>query len=425
MQQEDKKALKYHSEGRPGKIEVIPTKPLRNHEEIALAYTPGAIIPAKDISDDVWNAYKYTNKGNLVAVISNGSKISDSGNLGAAAVKPLLEGRSMLFKIYADIDAFDIEIAEENSDKLVEIIHSMAGTFGAIELSNIEAKQSYFIKQQLCKLLDIPIIDDNMCGKAVCCAAAIMNATEFACKEIKELKVVLSSNDEAISSTLSTIGIKHENIVTLDENKEQSLSTADVFIGLSQKDITESDITAMPHDPIVILLSGAVGRIDFEKARLLRPDAIFSSCSADAPNLINEAIAFPYIFRAALDTLAGTINENMLLAATTAIAMLARRPVPASLKRKQEKELSYNREYILPLPSDRRLATEVTVAVAKAAIESGTARHHISDWEHYCDTLLSRLEREYSFHREIFAHHRSSHKLHSRYTRAMPSIISY
>ena len=420
MQQEDKKALKYHSEGRPGKTEVIPTKPLRNPEEIALAYSPGAIIPAIGISNKAWNAYKYTNKGNLVAVISNGSNISDRGNLGAAAAKPLLEGESMLFKFYADIDAFDIEIAEENSDKLAEIIHSMAPTFGAIALSGIEDKLCLIIEKQLSGQLDIPIINNYICGKAVCCAAAIINATEFACKEIKELKVVISSNNESIKTMLLAIGIRQENISTFEG--ASSIVAADIFISLSQENIiTEGDIQSMAHDPIVILLSDTIG-IDIEKVRELRPDTIFSTCCADVPNQINEIIAFPYIFRAALDTLATHINENMLLAAATAIAMLARRPVPASLKRKYKKEFGYNREYILPLPCDRRLVTEVAVATAKAAIESGAARHHINDWENYCDTLLSRLEREYSIYREIFGHHRSSHKLHRRYTRSMPSI---
>ena len=429
MQQEDKKALKYHSEGRPGKIEVIPTKPLRNHEEIALAYSPGAITPAIGISKNVWNAYKYTNKGNLVAIISNGSNISEGKNLGAAAAKPLLEGRSMLFKVYADIDAFDIEIAEENSNRLIEIIVSMAPTFGAIELSGIEPQKCYLIEKQLRKLLDIPVINDNICGKAVCCAAAIMNATEFACKEIENLKIVQSSSDEAISTMLLAIGIKQENIVTLGNDEERNPSTpianADVFIGLSKESvITEDDISSMSHDPIILLLSTAIG-IDFERVRKIRPDAIFATCNPDLPNQINEFISFPYIFRAALDTLASSIDEKMLLAAVKAIAQLARRPVPASLKRKYKKEFVYNREYILPLPNDRRLATEVTVAVAKTAIESGIARHTIIDWEDYNNTLLSRLEREYSFCREIFGHHHSNNKLRRRYTRSLPDIISY
>ncbi len=427
MQQKNKDALKYHSEGRSGKTEIIPTKPVRTPEELALAYSPGAVFAAEGISHNRWNAYKYTNKGNLVGIIGNGSNISDTKAKGAMAAKPLLEGRSMLFKIYADIDAFDIEIAEENSDRLIEIIHSMAPTFGAIDLSSIEAPQCYYIERKLRGLLDIPIINDNRCGKAVCCAAAIMNAMEFACKKSEEIKVLLNSNESAITEMLLQIGIKQENITILENKKESLLSNAiknrDIFIAVSKENIiTGNDLSAMSHDPIVILLSDVSIDTEPDKAKGIRSDAIIVTCNENTRNTINDVIAFPYIFRAALDTYATSINDTMLFAAAKAIAQLAQRPVPASLQKMYKGEHRYSREYLLPLPNDRRLATEVSVAVAKAAMNSGIARNPIVNWDEYCNTLLSRLEREYRFYREIFYHHRSSPKLRRRYNRTMPSI---
>lgn len=427
MQQQEKNALRYHSDGRPGKTEVIPTKPVRTPEELALAYSPGATAPAAGISRNHWNAYKYTNKGNLVAVISNGSCILDNDAIDATAAKPLLEGRSMLFKIYADIDAFDIEIAEEQSDRFIQTVHSMAPTFGAINLAGIKAPQCYQIEQRLRNLLDIPVIHDSLCGRAVCTAAAIINATEFACKKVENLKIVQSGCDTAITEMLLTIDVKQNNITILEKSEERDLSKAiegsDVFIGISKENrIDEEALLKMAHDPIILLLTKQSLGIEYEKARRIRHDTIFAACCGNTPNLINDTIAFPYIFRGALDTLATTINSNMLLAAAKAIARLAHRPVPTSLQKRGKREYGYGREYFMPLPNDRRLATDVSVAVAKAAMDSGIARRPINDWSEYCNMLLSRLEREYSFYSEHLSHHRSSQRLHQRYSRAMPSI---
>lgn len=428
MQQKEKNALRYHSYGRPGKIEVIPTKPLSTPEEFALAYSSGAIVSAKGINSNHWNAYKYTNKGNLVAVISNGSNIYGMDNNGALASKPLLEGQSMLFKLYADIDAFDIEIAEKDCDKLIEIIQSMAPTFGAINIVGIEAPLCYQIEKRLSSILGIPVIYDCRCGKAICVAAAIINATEFACKEINNLTIVLSNNEEAITDILLEIGVKSDNIIILDNKDNSSLPSAimdaDAYIGLSEDNrITEELLPSMAHDPIILLLTETSLGIEYEKVKKIRPDAIYATCSAENFSQTNDTIAFPYIFRGALDTLATSINHKMLLAAAKSIAQLAHRPAPSSLQKRYNRTLSFGREYFLPLPNDRRLTTEVPVAVARAAIDSGVARYNIKDWDNYCYTLISRLEREYHFHREIFGCHLNSKRLRRKFSRTMPSIV--
>ena len=420
----DYEALKYHSSKRPGKTEIVPTKPYKTAEELALAYSPGVAAPAKGISKDRWNAYKYTNKGNLVAVISNGSSLLGLGNRGALASKPVMEGKAMLFKVYADIDAFDIEIAEEEPDKLIDIVQAMAPTFGAINLEDIKAPECFYIENRLRTMLGIPVMHDDQHGTAVAVAAALTNALHIANKNIADIRIVISGAGAAAISTVRILtkrGAAKENIIMFDSRgaittrrndlteakkefaAESSASTlaealngADAFIGLSVGNILTADsVSRMADTPIIFALSNPTPEIDYNIALLLRPDAIVATGRSDYPNQINNVLAFPYLFRGALDVLATTINDAMEQAAIDAIATVARTTEQAGNRKER-----FGKENIIPHPGDPRLIVEVSSAVARAAIESGVARRTINDWKHYRRELLTRRERDFKLNNE-------------------------
>ncbi len=430
------KALNYHCSSRPGKTEIIPTKPYCTPEDLALAYSPGVAYPALSISKERWKAYSYTNKGNLVAVISNGSAIMGLGNQGALASKPVMEGKSMLFKIYADIDAFDIEIGESNAEKIVETIAAISPTFGAINLEDIKSPDCFYIEKKLRKLLDIPVMHDDQHGTAVTVAAAIMNAVEVAGKELNNINIVINGAGAAAISTarmLTKIGIQNEQITMLDshgvvsaqrlkltaekrefatkriniETLTQAVRKADVFIGLSRGNVMgEEELMEMNKRPIIFALANPVPEIDYKIAKSIRPDAILATGRTDTPNQLNNVLAFPYLFRGALDTCATCINEEMKVAAAKAIALLAHRPTPLAIEKMYNSRLEFGTDYLLPKPNDRRLLTEVSTAVAQAAIGSGVARRKITDWDQYRHVLLDGIEREARFCREIYRHHK-------------------
>lgn len=429
MLPKENKALKYHETGRPGKTEVVPTKPLCTPEELALAHTPGATTASLGISHNRWNAYKYTNKGNLIAVISNGSSLPSIGNKGALAAKPLSEGKSMLYKVFADIDAFDIEIAQNDNDKLIETIQAMSPTFGGISLDGIEVRQSILLEESLSRLLDIPIMSDHIQGTNICIAVALKNATEITGRELKSLRIVINNCDAWAATTVRTlvnIGATQNNIKIFDSKGStaeadlaQALNSADALIDLSQNCAIDIHLLqAMTKQPIIIALD--INDTLYNIIEQTYPDAIIATSST--PNQINSLLASPYIFRAALDTLSTTINDAMIQAATDAIATLAHRPTPTPLQKMYGSKLTFGRNYFLPKAGDRRLATEVSVAVAKAAIKSGIARRTIRDWDDYCNILLDRLDRETRFCREIYNHYHPNKKLRRRYMRAIPLL---
>lgn len=417
----EKRALKYHAEKRPGKTETIPTKAFGTVDDLSLAYTPGVAAPVKEIDRERWKAYRYTNKGNLVAVVSNGSAVLGVGNVGALASKPVMEGKAMLFKIFADIDAFDIEISDEEPERIIATIQAIAPTFGGINLEDIKAPECFYIEEKLRSLLDIPVLHDDQHGTAVIISAALMNACSIAGKKITDIKVVICGAGAAGISTarmLTRLGIKRENISMVDSKgvisstrsdlstvkKEfaietpfstlsQAMTNADVFIGVSRGNLLrDHDLEVMSESPIIFALANPTPEIDYERAQHLRPDAIIATGRTDLPNQINNAIAFPYIFRGALDTLSTTINAPMLLAAASAIAATAREAVSEEIKERYGKDLEFGKEYILPKIGDPRLLTEVTVAVAQAAMESGVARRRIASFREYRNSLESRVD---------------------------------
>lgn len=445
----EEKALGYHEAPRPGKTEVVPTKGHCTAEELALAYSPGVSAAVAAIGREQWNAYRYTNKGNLVGVISNGSAVLGLGNVGAEASKPVMEGKSMLFKIYADIDAFDIEIGEEQPEKFIEAVRGMAPTFGAINLEDIKSPDSFYIEQRLRNLLDIPVLHDDQHGTAVVIVAGLLNAAEIAGKEFCNLRVVINGAGAAGISTaraLACNGLPKEHITMFDSKGAintlrtslspekrafatshthistltQSLDGADVFIGLSKGNVlTPKDITGMADNPIIFALANPIPEIDYATACRRRPDAIVATGRSDTPNQINNVLAFPYLFRGVLDTLSTCITGDITKAASQALANLAHSTAPQEVKKAYNSDLHFGREYILPKPNDRRLLTEVSKAVAQAAIASGVARRKISDWDNYCNTLLSRIERERHFCREIFKENKKR-PLRRKYSISMP-----
>lgn len=444
------KALEYHEGERAGKTEVVPTKPYSTPEELALAYSPGVAAPAEAIKQDRWNAYRYTNKGNLVAIVSNGSDLLGLGNAGALSAKPVMEGKSMLFKIYADIDAFDIELGEENPDLFIKTVQEISPTFGGISLEDIKAPECFYIEERLRKLLDIPVMHDDQHGTAVTIAAALINATEIAEKELPKLKIVMNGAGAAAIATaknLVALGVKRENITMLDSKGVISLSrdrlnpqkaifaTADksihsladavkgrdAFIGLSVgNQLTREMLCTMNDTPIIFALANPIPEIDYHEAIAARPDAIVATGRTDTPNQINNAIAFPYLFRGALDTLATDINTDMQLAAIRAIASLAKEPVPEETKKAYNKALTFGKEYIIPKINDCRLLPTVAKAVAQAAIKSGIARRKIASWEEYEEQLLCRIERvtEHAHH----LHNGSKKQLHKKYNTAIDKL---
>ena len=411
------KALLYHSQGKPGKIEVIPTKPHSTQYDLSLAYSPGVAEPCLEIEKNQDTAYDYTAKGNLVAVISNGTAVLGLGDIGALAGKPVMEGKGLLFKTFAGIDVFDIEVNEKNVDRFVEAVKAIAPTFGGINLEDIKAPECFEIERRLKDELDIPVMHDDQHGTAIISSAGILNALELAGKRIEEVKIVVNGAGASANSCTRlyvALGAKKENIVMCDskgvisvrrENLTpekaffattrnvntlaEALVEADVFLGLSVADVlTPEMVQSMNHDPIVFALANPNPEISYEKAKASRKDLIFATGRSDYPNQVNNVLGFPYIFRGALDTRATTINEEMKLAAVKSIAQLAKDPVPDVVNAAYGlSKLSFGREYIIPKPMDPRLLTSVSVAVAKAAIESGVAKKVIDDWKKYEDSL--------------------------------------
>lgn len=417
--QED--ALRYHSEGRPGKIEVVPTKPYSSQRDLSLAYSPGVAAPCLAIQEDEHKAYDYTSKGNLVAVISNGTAVLGLGDIGAVAGKPVMEGKGLLFKIFAGIDVFDIEIDEKDPEKFIEIVKAISPTFGGINLEDIKAPECFLIEDRLKNELNIPIMHDDQHGTAIISAAGLLNALELNGKNIEDVRIVVNGAGAAANSCTQlylALGAKLENIVMLDSkgvisNKRTDLNDrkkpfatdrdittlaeavkeADVFVGLSVADVLSIEmVQSMSADPIVFALANPNPEISYENARSARADIIFATGRSDHPNQINNVLGFPYIFRGALDVRATSINEEMKIAAVKAIADLAKKPVPDIVNAAYNiKKLNFGREYFIPKPLDIRLLTAVAPAVAKAAIDSGVARKSIDDWEEYNEELRHRM----------------------------------
>ena len=427
------RALAYHSAGKAGKTSTIAAKPIETPEELAMAYTPGVAAPAMEISKDRWKAYRYTNKGNLVAVVSNGSSLLGLGNRGALAAKPVMEGKAMLFKTYADIDAFDIEISDETPERVVATVQALAPTFGGINLEDIKAPECFYIEKRLRGLLDIPVLHDDQHGTAVTVAAALLNACEVTGKEIGNIRIVINgAGAAAISSAtmLLEIGISREQITMLDSKGvittartdlndmkrqfatdsnastlAQAITGADAFIGLSKGGLlTQSDIKSMRPSPIIFALANPVPEVSYNQAKEWRPDAVVATGRSDSPNQINNVLSFPYLFRGALDTLSTTINEAMKIAAAKAIAAIAQQPATKEIEELYGRAFTFGKEYILPKPGDKRLLTEVSSAVAQAAMDSGIARRGIASFNEYRQALIARVDSENFFAREYVRH---------------------
>ena len=427
-------ALIYHESGRPGKIEVKPTKAYRTQTDLSLAYSPGVAYPCLEIQENPDDAYKYTDKGNLVAVISNGTAVLGLGDIGALSGKPVMEGKGLLFKIYGGIDVFDIEVAEKDPEKFCEAVERIAPTFGGINLEDIKAPECFYIEDRLKKTLDIPVMHDDQHGTAIISAAGLKNAMEVIGKDITKVKIVVNgAGAAAISCTklYMAIGAKKENIVMLDskgviskerqdlnEQKKffatdrtdihtlaEAVKDADVFVGLSKGNVLSKDmVKSMAKDPVIFALANPVPEISYEDAMEARPDVLMSTGRTDYPNQINNVIGFPYIFRGALDVHAKAINEEMKLAAVHAIADLAKQPVPDVVNDVYKvNNLTFGRNYFIPKPVDPRLITEVSSAVAKAAIESGVARKEIKDWDEYKRSLSVLLGQETKLTQKLYA----------------------
>ena len=414
-------ALLYHSRGRHGKVEVIPTKPYCTQNDLSLAYTPGVAYPCLEIEKNPDEAYNYTAKGNLVAVITNGTAVLGLGNIGALAGKPVMEGKGLLFKVFADIDVFDIEIDEKHPDKLVEICAKIAPTFGGINLEDIKAPECFEVEEKLKAMVNIPVFHDDQHGTAIISGAGLLNALELSGKKIEDLKlVVCGAGAAAISCTrlYTRLGVRKENIVMADSrgvinskrkdlNKykqefitgrnidtlAEAVKGADLFLGLSTAGTLAKEMLAtMADHPLVFAMANPDPEISWEDAMSVRDDLIFATGRSDYPNQINNVLGFPYIFRGALDVRASGINEEMKLAASKALAALAREPVPdVVLKAYKLESLSFGKEYIIPKPLDPRLISCVASCVARAAMDTGVARRPITDWEAYRECLNSRL----------------------------------
>ena len=406
-----REALVYHAKPRPGKIEVVPTKSYSTQRDLALAYSPGVAVPCLEIEKNPEDVYKYTNKGNLVAVISNGTAVLGLGNIGPEASKPVMEGKGLLFKIFAGIDVFDIEVDAKDPEKFIEAVKAIAPTFGGINLEDIKAPEAFEIERRLKEELDIPVMHDDQHGTAIISCAALLNALELADKKISDVRIVISgAGAAAVSCTrlYKAFGAHDENIIMTDskgvirkdrtsltpEKKEfataidvhtldEAMVNADVFIGLSKADIVNVDmLKAMNANPIVFAMANPDPEIEYNLACSVRDDIIMATGRSDHPNQVNNVLGFPFIFRGALDVRATKINEAMKMAAVEALAELTKKPVPEQVNiAYQETNLSFGRDYIIPKPFDPRLIEEVPIAVAKAAIASGVAKEPIEDWE--------------------------------------------
>lgn len=423
MSEESKRreALIYHAKPTPGKIQVVPTKKYATQRDLSLAYSPGVAEPCLEIEKDKNNAYKYTAKGNLVAVISNGTAVLGLGNIGPEASKPVMEGKGLLFKIFADIDVFDIEVDTENIEEFIATVKNIAPTFGGINLEDIKAPEAFEIERRLKEELDIPVMHDDQHGTAIISAAALLNAVELANKKLEHVKIVISGAGAAAiscSRLYQACGAKRENMVMLDskgvirndrdnltsekaefathrkiDTLDEAMVDADVFIGLSMANIVSPEmLLSMAHNPIVFAMANPDPEIKYDIAVATRKDIIMATGRSDHPNQVNNVLGFPFIFRGALDVRATKINEAMKMAAVEALARLAKEPVPEQVNIAYgETKLTFGREYIIPKPFDPRLIAEVPPAVAKAAMESGVAKEPITDWEEYKDKLRERL----------------------------------
>ncbi|MBN2669728.1 MAG: NADP-dependent malic enzyme [Bacteroidales bacterium] len=414
-------ALDYHAQGRPGKIEVVPTKPYSTQRDLSLAYSPGVAEPCLAIEKNPEDAYKYTAKGNLVAVISNGTAVLGLGDIGALAGKPVMEGKGLLFKIFADVDVFDIEINTKDVDKFIETVKEISPTFGGINLEDIKAPECFEIERRIKEELDIPVMHDDQHGTAIISSAGLVSALEITGKDVSKVKLVVSgagASASACTKLYMALGVRKENIIMCDskgvlntrrtdlneakkefvvetdaDSLEDALKGSDIFLGLSVKGAMSKEMLAsMAPNPIVFAMANPDPEISYDDAMATRTDFIFATGRSDYPNQINNVLGFPFIFRGALDVGATAINEDMKLAAVYALAELAKEPVPDVVKKAYNKtEMSFGPEYIVPKPLDPRLIEYVAPAVAKAAIESGVARKTITDWEAYKVELRSRM----------------------------------
>ncbi len=425
-------ALDYHAKGRPGKVEVVPTKPYRTQKDLSLAYSPGVAHPCLEIEKNPDDVYKYTNKGNLVAVISNGTAVLGLGNIGTEAGKPVMEGKGLLFKIFGDIDVFDIEIGTRDIDKFVETVKEIAPTFGGINLEDIKAPECFEIERRVKEALDIPVMHDDQHGTAIISAAGLVSALELTGKDISKCKLVISgAGAAAVACTrlYISLGIKPENVLMCDSRGvlstkrdnlnaskmefaqdtdavtlEDALVGADIFLGLSVKGAMSKEMLAsMAPNPIVFAMANPDPEISYEDAYATRQDLIFATGRSDYPNQINNVLGFPFIFRGALDVHATAINEEMKVAAVYALSELAKQPVPDVVQKAYNKtDMSFGREYIVPTPLDPRLIEYVAPAVAKAAMDSGVARNPITNWDDYKAKLRERMGIDHSIMRSMF-----------------------
>jgi malate dehydrogenase (oxaloacetate-decarboxylating)(NADP+) len=419
--------LAYHSEGRPGKIEVVPTKPSNSQRDLSIAYSPGVADPCLEIFENKEDVYKYTAKGNLVGVITNGTAVLGLGDIGPEASKPVMEGKGVLFKIFADIDVFDIEVDEKDPEKFVEFVKAIAPTFGGINLEDIKAPDCFYIEERLKEELDIPVMHDDQHGTAIITAAAVLNATEFVGKKLDEIRVVFNGAGASASSCAKlfmSLGVRPENLLMADSKgiinqdrkdlnaqKEffrrqtphhtlaEALVNADVFVGLSVAGVLSQDmVRSMGKKPIVFALANPNPEINYHEAVNARKDIVMATGRSDHPNQVNNVLGFPFIFRGALDVRARKINEEMKIAAALAIANLAKETVPEIVNLAyNESNLQFGPFYIIPKPFDPRLIVTVATAVAKAAMDSGVARLPIKDWDQYKEELQGRLGRDDKF----------------------------
>jgi malate dehydrogenase (oxaloacetate-decarboxylating)(NADP+) len=430
-----REALVYHAKPRPGKIEVVPTKKYNTQRDLALAYSPGVAIPCLEIDKEVDNVYKYTNKGNLVAVISNGTAVLGLGDIGPEASKPVMEGKGLLFKIFAGIDVFDIEVDTKNTEEFIAAVKAIAPTFGGINLEDIKAPEAFEIERRLKEELDIPVMHDDQHGTAIISCAALLNALELSNKKIEEVRIVISgAGAAAVSCTrlYKAFGAKAKNIVMTDSkgvirkdretltpekaefatdldlySLEDAMNNADVFIGLSMANIvTPEMLISMAKNPIVFAMANPDPEIAYDLACSTRDDILMATGRSDHPNQVNNVLGFPFIFRGALDVRATAINEAMKMAAVEALAELTKKPVPEQVNLAyNETRLTFGRDYIIPKPFDPRLIVEVPLAVAKAAIASGVAKEPIEDWDRYREELAARTGSEQKTLRVL--HHRA------------------
>lgn len=433
-------ALYYHSKGRPGKIQVVPTKETNNQLDLSLAYSPGVAEPCMEIHRNVEDVYKYTAKGNLVAVISNGTAVLGLGNIGPEAGKPVMEGKGLLFKIYADIDVFDIELNTENVDEFVRTVKIMEPTFGGVNLEDIKAPECFEIERRLKAELNIPVMHDDQHGTAIISAAALLNGLEIVGKKVEDIRIVVSGAGASASSCTKlymALGVRRENVdmfdskghintarTDLDDLKKEFASErrfasladamvgADLFLGLSKANVVSQDmVRSMAKDPMVFAMANPDPEIPYPDAVEAREDVIMATGRSDYPNQVNNVLGFPYIFRGALDVRASEINEEMKLAAVRALAELTKKPVPDIVNLAYNTtNLTFGREYIIPKPVDPRLLTTVAPAVAKAAMDSGVAKSPIADWDAYAQQLEKRLGQDNQISRVIISKARKAPK---------------